>query len=84
MLQHGADIDLPRGPVGTPVMAACIYGRLEALKILVEAGATLLYTEDNDLGDTVTYSALEKAKLFPKLQRWLLVERWTERKAICL
>lgn len=73
---------MPGGNVGSPVMAACTYGRLEALKLLVYAGASLLYTDVDEDGDAVVYSAFEKATLFPKVQRWLLVERWAERKRI--
>ena len=54
-------------------MGACATGRLSAVKVLVSKGAKIYYTKDGS-----TISALDKAKHFPKITRWLLVGRYIE------
>lgn len=79
MLQHGADMDLEGGLEGSPMMVAAAYGRFRTVRLLVSAGALSSYFDSK----TVTaISALEKAMCFPKIQRWLLVDRWEETKSI--
>ena len=73
LLDAGAAIEFEGGDHGTPLMGARAMGRLSAVKILVSKGAKLHYTKD---GSTVR--ALDKAKHFPEIQRWLLVGRYIE------
>ena len=73
LLDAGAALELEGGDHGTPLMGACATGRLSAVKVLVSKGAKLHYTKD---GSTVR--ALDKARQFPEIQRWLLVGRYTE------
>ena len=73
LLDAGGALELEGGEHGTPLMGACAMGRLPAVKVLVSKGAKLHYTKD---GSTVR--ALDKAKHFPEIQRWLLVDRYIE------
>ena len=79
MLSWGAEPDIEGGPFGTPLMAAATYGRLEVVKILVWAGAAVCYYSSTSENSVSAHGA---AKLFPEIQRWLLVERWTEQRRI--
>lgn len=78
LLRFGADPNVPGGPEGTPLMAAAVYGRPALVKLLIYAGAEVCYRD----ADGAIISVYEKAKFFQKIQRWLLVERWNERKRI--
>ena len=73
LLDAGAALELEGGDHGTPLMAACATGRLSAVKVLVSKGAKLYYTKDGSI-----IRALDKAKHFPEIIRWLLVGRYTE------
>ena len=73
LLAAGADLELEGGHAGTPLMGACVSGRLFAVKLLVSKGAKICYTKDDR-----TVSALHAARNFPKILRWLLVGRFTE------
>lgn len=73
LLEAGADIEHVGGRHGTPLMGACAAGRLAVVKNLINKGAKLCY-EGND-GTII--SALRAAKYFPKIKRWILVERFT-------
>ena len=73
LLDAGADLDLPGGDHGTPLMGACAAGRLEVVKTLVRKGARTSYVEDGEL-----FSVLTAAKSYPKIIRWLLVGRFAE------
>ncbi|KAL8902918.1 MAG: hypothetical protein Q9207_004286 [Kuettlingeria erythrocarpa] len=73
LLEAGADLEHEGGDHGTPLMGACAAGRLVAVKLLVSKGAKFCYEKDGE-----TISALDKAKHFPEIVRWLLVERFTE------
>ena len=73
LLDAGATLELEGGDHGTPLMGACATGRLSAVKVLVSKGAKLYYTKDGS-----TIRALDKAKNFPEIRRWLLVGRFTE------
>lgn len=71
LLDVGAELDTEGGDYGTPLMGACVSGRLQAVKLLVWKGAKILYR--NEHGQT--FSALRAAKHFPEIVRWLLVGR---------
>ena len=73
LLDTGAALELEGGDHGTPLMGACAAGRLPAVKVLVSKGAKLHYTKDGS-----TIRALDKARHFPEIQRWLLVGRHIE------
>ena len=73
LLDAGAALEFEGGDHGTPLMAACATGRLSAIKVLVSKGAKLYYTKDGS-----TIRALDKAKHFPEIIRWLLVGRYIE------
>ena len=73
LLDAGAALELEGGDHGTPLMGACAAGRLSAVKVLVSKGAKLYYTKDGS-----TIRALDKAKNFPEIIRWLLVGRYIE------
>ncbi|KAK5046977.1 hypothetical protein LTR84_006919 [Exophiala bonariae] len=78
-MKHGAGINVIGGLLGTPLMAAAGYGRLCIVKDFVNAGAELSCFS---IDENRVRSAVDLAKYFPDIQRWLLVERWTERKRI--
>ena len=73
LLDVGAALEVEGGDHGTPLMAACATGRLSAVRVLVSKGAKLYYTKDGS-----TIRALDKAKHFPEIERWLLVGRYIE------
>ncbi len=73
LLEAGAALELEGGDHGTPLMGACAMGRLSTVKVLVSKGAKLYYTKDGH-----TIRALDKAKHFPEIKRWLLVGRYIE------
>jgi ankyrin repeat protein len=79
VLRFGANVNADSGKLGTPLMAAAAYGRLCIVKDLIDAGAALscFSIEENRVR-----SAIDLAKHFPEIQRWLLVGRWTERRRI--
>ena len=70
-------LNLDGGAEGTPLMGACKAGRLGVVKYLVRHGAILNYEKHG-----VPVSAFDKAASYPKIQRWLLVERFTEQRLI--
>ncbi|KAL8943110.1 MAG: hypothetical protein Q9211_001098 [Gyalolechia sp. 1 TL-2023] len=72
LLEAGADLEQEGGRHGTPLMGACAAGRFATVKLLVSRGAKIVYEKDG-----ITISALKAAKHFPKIMRWLLVERYT-------
>lgn len=73
LLQAGADLEQEGGRHGTPLMGACAAGRFEVVQLLISKGAQISYRKDE-----TTISALDAAKHFPKIVRWLLVERYTK------
>lgn len=73
----GAMLNQEGGLEGTPVMVACKSGRFEAVKYLVRNGALIVYSKGSE-----TVSAFEKAKSYPNIRRWLLVERFTDQRKI--
>lgn len=78
LVRFGADVNVEGSVEGTPLMTACERGRLESVRILVRHGARIAYT--NPRG--VPRSALDVSARFPEIQRWLLVGRFTERRAL--
>ena len=77
LLDAGAEIDKEGGPEGAALMAAARAGRLEAVRMLVDAGGKIVYNHEG-----VIRSAVEAARLHPKVVRWFLVERFTERRRL--
>jgi ankyrin repeat protein len=73
LIRSGGNLEIEGGEQGTPLMAACVTGRLPAVKYLVRAGAKMVYTKD---GKFVT--AVRAARYFPLVIRWLLAEQYTE------
>ncbi|KAL8375571.1 hypothetical protein RB599_002048 [Gaeumannomyces hyphopodioides] len=79
LLHHGgADPELEGSAEGTALMAACSHGRLEAVKVLVRSGARVAYVKRPPGGPPVIQNALEHARGFPEIVRWLLVGRYTD------
>ena len=77
LLDAGAMLNLEGGMEGTPLMGACRAGRLDVVRYLVRNGAILSYTKHG-----VHMNAFHKASTYPKIQRWFLVERFTEQQTI--
>ena len=73
LLEAGADIELEGGRHGTPLMGACVTGRLEVVKALMRKGAKTSYIKDDEV-----FSALSAAKHHVKVRQWLLVGRFME------
>ncbi len=79
LLLHGADMNIIGGPMGTPLIAAASYGRLNIVKELVNADASFsCFCPKFD----ETVNVYDQARNFPTIQSWLLFDRWTERKCI--
>jgi ankyrin repeat protein len=75
LLSAGAGVDFEGCEEGTALMAACAMGHLETVQVLVQQGASVAYVSDK--GGGVTRSALAVARPFPRIVRWLLVDRWS-------
>ncbi|KAK5659841.1 hypothetical protein OQA88_13304 [Cercophora sp. LCS_1] len=73
LLSVGAEIGFDGCPDRTALMTACRMGRSDAVKLLVQAGAAILFTNRNT---STQHNALDAARRSPKIARWLLVERW--------
>ncbi|KAL8405589.1 hypothetical protein RB596_004455 [Gaeumannomyces avenae] len=81
LYRGAADPELEGAAEGTALMAACSHGRLDAVKLLVRSGARVAYVKpggDDDDGMPVIQNALEHARGFPDIVRWLLVGRYTD------
>lgn len=80
----GADPEQEGSAEGTALMTACSHGRIEAVKILVRSGARVAYVKrppgegGGGDGPPVIQNALEYAREFPEIVRWLLVGRYTD------
>ncbi|CAG8972232.1 hypothetical protein HYALB_00001630 [Hymenoscyphus albidus] len=72
-IEAGADLELRGDFHGTPLISACVSGRLDSVKYLVRAGAKVSFMRDGKL-----YNALESARHFEDIVHWLLVERFTD------
>ncbi|GKT45196.1 ankyrin-3 [Colletotrichum spaethianum] len=81
LIQHGADIDAEGSAEGSALMVACAKRNLEAVKALLRYGASISYQTTID-GAPVFRSALEYAKPFPCIVRWLLLDRYTRLRSI--
>jgi ankyrin repeat protein len=68
LINYGADINLASGPQGTPIMAACYYGRYDSVAFLLKKGARTTYRRLD--GTQVT--ALECGKNHPEIQQLLM------------
>lgn len=77
LIDFGADIEVESWERGSPLMAACAAGRLCAVEYLVRNGARETYTNHER-----SFSALEEARQFPQIRRWLLVDRYTQQRKI--
>ena len=73
LLDAGANLETEGGEHGTALMGACAAGRFEAVKILVQKGAKMVYSKDGRV-----YSSLRAANHFPEIIRWLLVGRHSD------
>ncbi|KAJ0164782.1 Ankyrin-2 [Colletotrichum tanaceti] len=74
LLRHGADIDAEGSAEGSALMAACSRQKLKVVKLLVRSGASISYRATVG-GVPVSRSALESARPYPHVLRWLLVGR---------
>lgn len=77
LIDFGAHIEVESWGRGTPLMAACAAGRLCAVEFLVRHGARETYVNNER-----SFSALEEAKHFSGIRRWLLVDRYTQQRKI--
>ena len=72
-LRHGADIEMEGCDHGTPLMVAAAHGRLEAVRLLVGAGARVAYVDRRGVVRNAVANAATRA-----VRDWLLVGRYTE------
>ncbi len=77
LMKAGANIEGELGDDNTPLVAACSCRRKDTVKVLVRAGARIVGMKNGK-----HYSALDAAKHFPRIVRWILVERHTEQKKL--
>ena len=77
LVRAGADPELDRGTYGTPLLAACEFGRFSTVKYLVRVGANVISSKGGQ-----PFSAVKAAQSFPNIVRWLLVDRYTEQAKI--
>lgn len=77
LLSMGANMEHEAGEEGTPLVAACAYRRLEAVKLLVRHGARLSYESCGN-----RRSAVAAAQRFPKILSWLLGGRFTDQRKL--
>ena len=79
LLDTGGNADAEGGPEGTPLMGATQAGRLEVVRVLLNAGASIICQRGPAM-----LSAVQTAEHHPEVVRWLLVERFTERRLLCM
>lgn len=77
LVRFGANVNVEGSDDGTPLMAACKAGHLPTVAVLVRHGAAEVYFNGEK-----TISAFITAENFPYIQRWLLVDRYTEQAKI--
>lgn len=75
-LSLGADVDFEGSPHGSALILAAGCGDLEAVRILVRAGASLSYTGRK--GHKSVFTLCRSTAI----RRWLLVDRFTEQRRI--
>jgi ankyrin repeat protein len=78
LLENGAQVNLVGGPAGSPLMAACANGHVEAVRILLQKGAELQCTKF----DGTTITAEEAAQHHESVL--LLLRRYKEKGAHAL
>ncbi|OHF02493.1 hypothetical protein CORC01_02188, partial [Colletotrichum orchidophilum] len=79
LLDHQVDRHKEGCLQGSPLMAACAFGRLEAVKMLVRSGALLSYTNK----EGVYRNAFEASMPHRRIQAWLLVGRFQDQTKLC-
>lgn len=77
-LSLGADVNFEGSPHGSAVIVASACGNLDAVRVLVRAGASLSYGDENGHKSVFTCC---RSKV---VRRWLLVDRFTEQPRISL
>lgn len=77
LLSMGSNMEHEAGEEGIPLVAACAYRRLEAVKLLVRHGARLSYESCGN-----RRSAVAAAQRFPEILSWLLVGRFTDQRKL--
>ncbi|KAL6912818.1 hypothetical protein FSST1_010578 [Fusarium sambucinum] len=82
LLEAGFDIERERRGKGSALMFASSVGAFKCFKMLIRYGAKISYLGIGKRGEPVVRSAVEEAKRYPKLLRWLLVERYYETKCL--
>lgn len=75
-LSLGADVDFEGSPHGSAVILASACGNVEAVRVLVRAGASLSYEGQNGHRNVFTFCRSRAVR------RWLLVERFTEQQRV--
>lgn len=77
LLSIGSNMEHEAGGEGTPLVAACAYRRLEAVKLLVRHGARLSYESRGN-----RRSAVAATQRFPEILSWLFVGRFTDQRRL--
>ncbi|KAH6983535.1 hypothetical protein BKA56DRAFT_583810 [Ilyonectria sp. MPI-CAGE-AT-0026] len=78
LLDFQADIEHEGSPLGTPLMVAAAFGKLDVVKLLVRRGAKLEYVDKNE-----TYrSAFISSLLHTEVTAWLLVGRFQDQQKL--
>lgn len=77
-LSLGANIEFEGSPHGSALIVAAACGYLDAVRLLVRAGARLSYDSENGLRSVFTYCRSKAVRY------WLLVERFTEQRGITM
>lgn len=75
-LSLGADVDFEGSPHGSAVIVASACGNLDAVRVLVRAGASLSYRGEKGHKSVFTFC---RSKV---VRQWLLVDRFTEQRMI--
>jgi hypothetical protein len=78
LLNAGADINFHGCDEGTALTLACAANRFEIVKFLVRKSAAWSYTDET--GQII--SCYQRAARYEHIQRWLLVDRWTDQKML--
>lgn len=78
LISMGAEIDFEGCRYGSALMAACVWGCLDAVRCLVRSGAVLYYVN----GDGLPRSAINLSVRHQSVTRWLLVDRHVEQRKL--
>ncbi|RGP75103.1 hypothetical protein FLONG3_5787 [Fusarium longipes] len=79
-IEAGFDINREWRGRGSALMIAGSVGAFKCFKLLIQRGAKISYIGTGRRGEPVVRSAVDTAKRYPKLLRWLLVDRYYETK----